>query len=206
MFAAAPRAAGSSITRSDLRHPGASGDTAFAGRRGLAHCGAGEFQLAWARLTNHRQIQRSFETVSPDPARVDDIAVMLADAFAKANRWWRCRLRCDPKRREQRREGVHRAFSRSRAHRTLDGKASSPKTIRCQSACSETVPCQRLEAFYERRCRRGHRNAFNPARDIHYWKLCSTPHAGPHHISEANRQVHKADDALVADAQLAAAR
>src|SRR6266536_4390005 len=59
-------------------------NTAFAGRPGPVHIAVpSEFNLPGHDVTNHRRIQRSVESLSPNAARVDEIAVMLADAFAK---------------------------------------------------------------------------------------------------------------------------
>lgn len=59
-------------------------NTAFAGRPGPVHIAVpGEFGLPGHDVTNHRPLQLTIKPVAPDPARVEDIANYLAEAFAK---------------------------------------------------------------------------------------------------------------------------
>ena len=167
-------------------------NTAFAGRPGPVHIAVpGEFNLPGHDVTNHRRIQRSAETVSPDPARVDEIAVMLADAFAKGKSvvalvgFGAIRSGANSAVKE-----LHRAFPDPVAH---DARWQGHR-LRKPSAVSRRVlrqwPCQRLEGVHERRCRRGDRQRVQPARDIQLLgRLVRRPHAGPHqHFEERNRQ------------------
>jgi acetolactate synthase-1/2/3 large subunit len=57
---------------------------AFDGRPGPVHIAVpGEFGLPGYKVTNHRSIRLSLRPSPPDPARVEAIAAMLAEAFAE---------------------------------------------------------------------------------------------------------------------------
>jgi len=182
-------------------------NTAFAGRPGPVHIAVpGEFNLPGHDVTNHRRIQRSVETVSPDPARVDEIAVMLADAFAKGKSVVAL---------------VGFGAIRSGAHSdvkefierfqiplltTLDGKGivSENHPLSVGVFCDSGHPSA-WKAFMNADVVVAIGNAFNQHATFNYWEGLFDGRTLVHiNISEREiDKVYKADYALVADARLA---
>src|SRR5438067_158083 len=182
-------------------------NTAFAGRPGPVHIAVpGEFNLPGHDVTNHRRIQRSIESLSPDPARVDEIAVMLADAFAKGKSVVAL---------------VGFGAIRSGAHSdvkefierfqiplltTLDGKGivSENHPLSVGVFCDSGHPSA-WKAFMNADVVVAIGNAFNQHATFNYWEGLFDGRTLVHiNISEREiDKVYKADYALVADARLA---
>ena len=182
-------------------------NTAFAGRPGPVHIAVpGEFNLPGHDVTNHRRIQRSVESLSPDPARVDEIAVMLADAFAKGKSVVALvgfgAIRSDAN------SAVKEFIERFQIPllTTLDGKGivSENHPLSVGVFCDSGHPSA-LKAFMNADVVVAIGNAFNQHATFNYWEGLFDGRTLVHiNISESEiDKVHKADYALVADAQLA---
>ena len=182
-------------------------NTAFAGRPGPVHIAVpGEFNLPGHDVTNHRQIQRSVETVSPDPARVDEIAVMLADAFAKGKSV--VALVGFGAIRSGANSAVKEFIERFQIPllTTLDGKGivSENHPLSVGVFC-DSGHASAWKAFMNADVVVAIGNAFNQHATFNYWEGLFDGRTLVHiNISESEiDKVHKADYALVADAQLA---
>jgi acetolactate synthase I/II/III large subunit len=182
-------------------------NTAFAGRPGPVHIAVpGEFNLPGHDVTNHRRIQRSVETVSPDPARVDEIAVMLANAFAKGKSVVALvgfgAIRSDAN------SAVKEFIERFQIPllTTLDGKGivSENHPLSVGVFCDSGHPSA-WKAFMNADVVVAIGNAFNQHATFNYWEGLFDGRTLVHiNISEREiDKVYKADYALVADAQLA---
>jgi acetolactate synthase-1/2/3 large subunit len=182
-------------------------NTAFAGRPGPVHIAVpGEFNLPGHDVTNHRRIQRSVETVSPNPAKVDEIAVMLADAFAKGKSVVALvgfgAIRSDAN------SAVKEFIERFQIPllTTLDGKGivSENHPLSVGVFCDSGHPSA-WKAFMNADVVVAIGNAFNQHATFNYWEGLFDGRTLVHiNISEREiDKVYKADYALVADAQLA---
>jgi len=182
-------------------------NTAFAGRPGPVHIAVpGEFNLPGHDVTNHRRIQRSVESLSPDPARVDEIAVMLADAFAKGKSV--VALVGFGAIRSGANSAVKEFIERFQIPllTTLDGKGivSENHPLSVGVFC-DSGHASAWKAFMNADVVVAIGNAFNQHATFNYWEGLFDGRTLVHiNISESEiDKVHKADYALVADAQLA---
>jgi len=182
-------------------------NTAFAGRPGPVHIAVpGEFNLPGHDVTNHRRIQRSVETVSPDPARVDEIAVMLADAFANGKSV--VALVGFGAIRSGANGAVKDFIERFQIPllTTLDGKGivSENHPLSVGVFC-DSGHASAWKAFMNADVVVAIGNAFNQHATFNYWEGLFDGRTLIHiNISESEiDKVYKADYALVADAQLA---
>ena len=182
-------------------------NAAFGGRPGPVHIAVpGEFNLPGHDVTNHRRIQRSVETVSPDPARVNEIAVMLADAFAKGKSV--VALVGFGAIRSGANSAVKEFIERFQIPllTTLDGKGvvseSHPLSV---GVFCDSGHASAWKAFMNADVVVAIGNAFNQHATFNYWEGLFDGRTLVHiNISESEiDKVHKADYALVADAQLA---
>lgn len=180
---------------------------AFDGRPGPVHIAVpGEFGLPGHEVTNHRQIQLTIRPRTPDPARVESVAALLADAFVKGKSVVALVG-----------FGAHRSGAggviRSFLERfqvplltTLDGKGiideNHPLSIGvfCDSGHSSA-----WKAFMESDIVVAIGNAFNQHATFNYWPELFEGRKLVHiNISEDEiDKVYKADAAIVADAGLA---
>ena len=182
-------------------------NTAFAGRPGPVHIAVpGEFNLPGHDVTNHRRIQRSVESLSPDPARVDEIAVMLANAFAKGKSV--VALVGFGAIRSGANSAVKEFIERFQIPllTTLDGKGivSENHPLSVGVFC-DSGHASAWKAFMNADVVVAIGNAFNQHATFNYWEGLFDGRTLVHiNISESEiDKVHKADYALVADAQLA---
>ena len=182
-------------------------NTAFAGRPGPVHIAVpGEFNLPGHDVTNHRRIQRSAETVSPDPARVDEIAVILADAFAKGKSV--VALVGFGAIRSGANSAVKEFIERFQIPllTTLDGKGivSENHPLSVGVFC-DSGHASAWKAFMNADVVVAIGNAFNQHATFNYWESLFDGRTLVHiNISKSEiDKVYKADYALVADAQLA---
>jgi len=182
-------------------------NTAFAGRPGPVHIAVpSEFNLPGHDVTNHRRIQRSVETVSPNAALVDEIAVMLADAFAKGKSV--VALVGFGAIRSGANSAVKEFIERFQIPllTTLDGKGivSENHPLSVGVFCDSGHPSA-WKAFMNADVVVAIGNAFNQHATFNYWEGLFDGRTLVHiNISEREiDKVYKADYALVADARLA---
>lgn len=180
---------------------------AFDGRPGPVHIAVpGEFGLPGHEVTNHRRIELKIRPRTPDPARVADVASLLADAFAK-NKKVVALVGF----------GAHRSGAGGAIRHflerfqvplltTLDGKGivdeNHPLSI---GVFCDSGHASAWKAFMESEVVVAIGNAFNQHATFNYWPELFEGRKLVHiNISEDEiDKVYKADAAIVADARLA---
>lgn len=180
---------------------------AFDGRPGPVHIAVpGEFGLPGHDVTNHRRIRLSTRPVTPDPTRVEEVAALLADAFAKGKSVV-CLVGF----------GAHRSGAAGAVRTfierfqlplltTLDGKGivdeNHPLSI---GVFCDSGHASAWKAFMAADVVVAIGNAFNQHATFNYWPELFDGRKLIHiNISEGEiDKAYKADAAIVADARLA---
>jgi acetolactate synthase-1/2/3 large subunit len=180
---------------------------AFDGRPGPVHIAVpGEFGMPGHEVTNHRRIELNIRPRTPDPARVESVASLLADAFAKGKSVVALVG-----------FGAHRSGAGGAIRRflerfqvplltTLDGKGiideNHPLSI---GVFADSGHASAWKAFMESDVVLAIGNAFNQHATFNYWPELFEGRKLAHiNISEAEiDKVYKADAAIIADARLA---
>lgn len=183
-------------------------NTAFAGRPGPVHIAVpGEFNLSGYDVSNHRQIKLSVKPVLPDQARVEEIAMMLADAFAKNKSV--VALVGFGAIRSGANSAVKEFIERFQIPllTTLDGKGivSENHPLSAGVFC-DSGHTSAWKAFMNADVVVAIGNAFNQHATFNYWEGGLFKNRTLIHINISEKEidkVYKADYALVADAQLA---